>query len=185
MATEVEVLTQISEIAEQAWSHNRLSKPINWTQEIELCAWAEELLANLAEKNYSGEPLRQVRFEKQLYPYCDPRVSLSARWEGVNKFWKKGGIDYISFETHPESALEQARKSRWLTMCGSHSEASLPWQVSYELNGFSMRKELKRWVNGNWQTDRKGVVPDKADFNLVKAILINMIDVTENCPAGR
>ena len=174
---------EASEVAKFSWKQHELGKTASLEDKVALTVLADELLYNLAINEYPGKPYQGVSFDKtKVEDFGIPKVKLLGTWEGAERFWDRGELASISFETNPNlSSNNEARRRKWLVIQGYDQlleNQEEHWEIRYELSDFDISKKHRRFTNRIWE-DATEEVFERSDVVLVGTILNNMLSAME------
>ena|SRR3989344_4564039 len=177
---ESRVILEAEAVGQEAWENHSLSQRIDWQEELELSALADDVVFKLNEKDYPQQIFDNVYFWKQTTEKGELIGSrIFASWSGVDRFWKNGEINSILLEAEqPDYNEPSMGLSKKIAITGFNPEetSGKDWKVIYEFKDLSTSKQTLKFLNQQWVAQGENQPLDKADFNLVKAIFTNMSD---------
>lgn len=175
---------QFERIAKESWEGNPTSQPARFEDTTIACALAEDLLRLLIK--YPG-PFHQI--SDKIYLDLDrreyfgdkgnntPSIGVSIVDAAVSRLIEGGGINYLSFETHPEWTLEKdAASKRWLKVRGFFADDSpgMKWETEYIFKDYIIKKRQKIFEGNTWRIVNEDAVLEQADLEIIGSAFLGI-----------
>lgn len=180
------LIESIENIARKSWEAHPASQPAKLGDIMEACVVAEDILQALIKHPSPVEQISdKVYMDLNRRRYFgdngidEPSIGVSICNEAANRFTEGGGIDYISFETHPEWILENdAKDKRWLKISGLYIEdgRGKRWETEYVFHNFNIRKREKVREEQEWRIVSEDAILQESDLNIIGSVFLGIRD---------
>ncbi len=167
------VVEQLEGITKKSWESHPAGQPAQFGDIIGAYVLAEDMVQILA-KYRPAVPQVLDNVYARGQDYLSRRdnttgIDFNVSNEGCSRFVEGGGIDHISFETHPEWTLvDRAAELRWLTVSGyCLDDLGKRWKIEYTFDDYKIKKQEKMLTGASWQVVNADAILEVGDLEII------------------